>query len=398
MHAIGAASAGRGVVAGPGLSVKLSALHPRYARSQRERVLAELVPRLAELARLGKRYGVGLALDAEEADRLELSLDVVEAIARDPSLDGWDGLGIVVQAYLKRAPAVIDWIVALARDHRPAHDGAAGEGRLLGRRDQAGAGRRPRRLPGVHAQGAHATSPTSPARACCSRTATSCSRSSPRTTRPRWPPCWSSPASREGYEFQCLHGMGEALYDHVVGPAHLDLPCRIYAPVGTHETLLAYLVRRLLENGANTSFVHQVADTRIDVAQLVADPAGRARATGGAPHPRLPLPAALYPDRRNSRGVDLANEHALARLEIGLREAAAQPFVASPYIEGRASGDATLRPARSPADRRVTVGYVAEASRARRRGRAGVRVDARHGLGRARRRASAPTCSSTPPT
>ncbi|GIK85467.1 MAG: bifunctional protein PutA [Betaproteobacteria bacterium] len=362
MHAIGAASTRRGVIDGPGLSVKLSALHPRYARSQRERVLDELGPRLAGLAQLARRYDVGLAIDAEEADRLELSLDLVERLARDPSLDGWDGLGIVVQAYQKRAPAVVDWIVALARD----------TGRRMTVRLVKGA-YWDAEIKRAQVDG-HDDYPVYTRKAHTDVAYLACARRLLAQRGLVYPQFATHNAAtlaavlelagdREGFEFQCLHGMGEALYDHVVGPGNLGLPCRIYAPVGTHETLLAYLVRRLLENGANTSFVHQVADADVDLAALVADPVAAARANAGAPHPRIPLPGALFADRRNSRGIDLADEHVLARLERSLRGVAAHAFVATPYIDGRPGGDATLRPVRSPADRRVTVGYVADASR-----------------------------------
>ncbi|HEX4883908.1 MAG TPA: bifunctional proline dehydrogenase/L-glutamate gamma-semialdehyde dehydrogenase PutA [Casimicrobiaceae bacterium] len=361
IHAIGEAARGRGVADGPGLSVKLSALHPRYSRSQRDRVREELAPRLAELARLARRYDVGLAIDAEEADRLELSLDLVETLARAPELDGWEGLGVVVQSYQKRAPEVIDWLLALAHD----------TGRRMTVRLVKGA-YWDAEIKRAQVDG-HDGYPVFTRKVHTDLAYLACARTLLAHRSLVYPQFATHNAatlaavlelagSRTGFEFQCLHGMGEALYDHVTGPGTLGVACRIYAPVGTHETLLAYLVRRLLENGANTSFVHQVADPRIDVAALVADPATAARATRGTPHPRIPLPGNLYPDRRNSRGLDFADERALARLDAALREAATQAYVASPYVDGRASGDATLRPVRSPVDRASTVGYVADAS------------------------------------
>ena len=155
IQAIGRASAGRGIVAGPGISIKLSALHPRYSRAQVERVMAELYPRLLQLAELACRYDIGLNIDAEEADRLELSLDLLERLCFEPALAGWNGIGFVIQAYQKRCPAVVDWLIDLGPAQRPPADGAAGEGRLLGRRDQARPARRPGRLSGLHAQGLH---------------------------------------------------------------------------------------------------------------------------------------------------------------------------------------------------------------------------------------------------
>jgi len=166
---------------------------------------------------------------------------------------------------------------------------------------------------------------------------------------------------RAGYEFQCLHGMGEPLYDHVIGDERFGVPCRIYAPVGTHETLLAYLVRRLLENGANTSFVHRVASAEVDLEALVADPVASARPWGGHAHPRIPLPAALYPDRVNSRGLDFASEHALSELAAELDHAAAEPVHAHPLVAGHATHPTPGRDVIAPADRTMIVGTVVEA-------------------------------------
>jgi RHH-type proline utilization regulon transcriptional repressor/proline dehydrogenase/delta 1-pyrroline-5-carboxylate dehydrogenase len=360
LHAIGRVSAGRGVVAGPGLSVKLSALHPRYSRAQRERVLGELLPRLAALAALARRHDVGLNVDAEEADRLELSLDLIEAIARDPALDGWQGLGIVVQAYQKRAPHVLEWVVALARDTRRRMlvrlvKGAYWDSEIK-RAQVDGLADYPVFTRKVHTDVSYLA----------------CARMLLANRDVVYPQFATHNAAtlaavvelaadRAGFEFQCLHGMGEPLYDHVVGPASLDLPCRIYAPVGTHETLLAYLVRRLLENGANTSFVNQVVDAGVDLERLVADPVDVARRTAGAPHPRIPLPARLYGDRENSRGLDVASEHALAWIASKLDEAAAQAHRAGPLVAGRTSS-AAHRAVHSPADRSRAVGDVAEAT------------------------------------
>ena len=167
-------------------------------------------------------------------------------------------------------------------------------------------------------------------------------------------------AGAASYEYQCLHGMGESMYDQVVGPDHLARECRIYAPVGSHETLLAYLVRRLLENGSNSSFVNRVVDPAVPIAALVADPVARARATGGAPHPRIPLPPDLYPDRRNSAGADLADERVLARFAAVLG-APAQPLAAHPLLAADATRERVRREIRNPADRREVVGVVVEA-------------------------------------
>jgi len=361
IHAIGAASAGRGIYAGPGISIKLSALHPRYARSQADRVMGELLPKVKALAALSRSYDIGFNIDAEEADRLELSLDLLESLALDPELAGWNGLGFVVQAYGKRCPFVLDFVIDLARRagrrimvrlvkgaywdaeiKRAQVDGLAGfpvytrkihtdvayiacARKLLGARDA------------IFPQFATHNAQT---------LATIYRMAGPDFTL-------------GDYEFQCLHGMGEPLYEEVVGPERLNRPCRIYAPVGTHETLLAYLVRRLLENGANSSFVNRIADPDVSIEDLIADPVAivRAMAIPGAPHDQIALPADLYGARRNSSGIDLTDETALAALGEALIESAGLDWAAAP-----ADGESTPRPVTNPADRRDIVGTVFEAS------------------------------------
>ena len=201
--------------------------------------------------------------------------------ALDPELAGWNGIGFVVQAYGKRCPFVLDWLIDLARGGEAPDHGAAGQGRLLGQRDQARPGRRARGFPGLHPQGPHRRllprlRPKA-ARGARRGVSRNSRPTTPRRSRPS--PRWRAPNFYPGqYEFQCLHGMGEPLYEEVVGPSKLDRPCRIYAPVGTHETLLAYLVRRLLENGANSSFVNRIADEQVPVEELIADPVEAVRA------------------------------------------------------------------------------------------------------------------------
>jgi len=366
IHAIGKASAGRGVVAGPGISVKLSALHPRYARAKRERAMGELLPRLPGLAGLARRYGIGLNLDAEEADRVDLSLDLLEALALDPGLAGWDGIGFVVQAYGKRCPDVIDWIVDLAR----------GAGRRIMVRLVKGAywdsEIKRAQVDGmpdfpVFTRKLH----TDVSYLACARKLLA----APDAVFPQFATHnaqtlativeMAGPEFHPGqYEFQCLHGMGEPLYEEVVGPGNLDRPCRIYAPVGTHETLLAYLVRRLLENGANTSFVNRIADEAVPVDELVADPVAlvRARNPDLLPHDRIRLPRELYgPGRANSMGIDLSNEECLAALAAGVAESARTGWTAQP-AGGPLDGAAAPRPVLNPADHQDVVGQVREAS------------------------------------
>ena len=359
LHAIGRAAGGRGVIEGPGLSVKLSALHPRYSRAQRDRVMHELLPRVAALARLASTYDIGLNIDAEEADRLELSMDLIEALARDTETMRWDGLGVVVQAYQKRAPLVIDWVIALARETGRRMMVRLVKGAYwdteIKRAQVDGLEGYPVYTRKVHTDVAYLA----------------CARKLLASRDVVYPQFATHNAAtlaavielagdRVRYEVQCLHGMGEPLYEHLVGPENLNLPCRIYAPVGTHETLLAYLVRRLLENGANTSFVNQVADEAVDLERLVQDPVSAARPLQGAPHPRIPLPAAIYPDRHNSSGIDLSSEHALASLERALESQASLPHRAYPLVAQRPSSTRASSPVISPADISITVGEVVE--------------------------------------
>jgi len=375
--AIGAAAAGRGALAGPGISVKLSALHPRYLRAQLHRVHAELYPRLFALARQARAHEIGLNIDAEESERLEISLDLLERLAFDPALAGWQGLGFVVQAYGKRCPAVIDWLVDLARRSGRRLmvrlvKGAYWDSEIKRAQEGAQSG-----YP-VYTRKAH----TDVAYLACARKLLA----APDAVYPQFAThnahtlaavhalAGGDAAPADAYEFQCLHGMGEPLYEQVVKPAAaggLGRPCRVYAPVGTHETLLAYLVRRLLENGANTSFVNRIADPALPLEALVEDPVRTVQAaaaregTVGAPHPAIPLPRDLYaaarPARANSRGIDLADEATIADVEASL--AAATTWQAAPLIDGDAAPEPP-QPVANPADRRDAVGAVREASAA----------------------------------
>jgi len=358
IHAIGRAAGKRGIYEGPGISIKLSALHPRYARAKIERVTGELLPRLRALAVLARQYDIGLNIDAEEADRLEISLDMLEALCFDADLAGWNGIGFVVQAYQKRAPFVLDVVIDLAR--RSSHrlmlrlvKGAYWDSEIKRAQVDGLAG-----FP-VYTRKVY----TDVSYLACARKLLA----APDAVFPQFAThnAMTLAAIHEmaggnfyagQYEFQCLHGMGEPLYEEVVGRDRLNRPCRIYAPVGTHETLLAYLVRRLLENGANTSFVNRIADANVPVADLVADPVALAAAIAppGAPHPRIALPGALYgAARRNSAGLDFSSERDLATLSAALRAGA--------VADWRAGTGGAWQPVCNPADRRDVVGHVAEA-------------------------------------
>ena len=373
IHAIGKASNGRGIYEGPGISIKLSALHPRYSRAQYERVMEELYPILKSLTLLARSYDIGINIDAEEADRLELSLDLLEKLCFEPELEGWNGIGFVIQAYQKRCPFVIDYLIDLAQRSR-------------------------RRLMIRLVKGAYWDSeikraqmeglegyPVYTRKIYTDISYLACARkllAAPNLIYPQFATHNAHTLAAiyqlagnnyypGQYEFQCLHGMGEPLYEQVVGKVadgKLNRPCRIYAPVGTHETLLAYLVRRLLENGANTSFVNRIADTSLPLDELVADPVTavekQALSEGavGLPHPKIPLPRDLYGEKRaNSAGLDMANEHRLASLSSALLNSATHPWLAQPIIDG-ALGEGETRPVLNPAAPTDVVGQVREAT------------------------------------
>jgi RHH-type proline utilization regulon transcriptional repressor/proline dehydrogenase/delta 1-pyrroline-5-carboxylate dehydrogenase len=386
IHAIGRASAGRGIVAGPGISVKLSALHPRYTRAQRERVMTELLPRLTALAELARGYDIGLNIDAEEADRLEISLDLLEALCFVPALAGWDGIGFVVQAYQKRAPLVLDAVIDLAR--RSGHrvmvrlvKGAYWDSEIK-RAQVDGLEDYPVFTRKLHTDVSYL--------ACARKLLNARDAVFPQfATHNAY--TLAAVCSMAGddfrtgdYEFQCLHGMGEALYEQVVGSNRLNRPCRIYAPVGTHETLLAYLVRRLLENGANTSFVNRINDPAVPVEDLIGDPVAEVlRDTQvGAPHPMIALPRRLFGGvRDNSAGFDFSDERQLADLADVLMESESSPS-SSAFADQESDNAGAVH---NPADHDDIVGYVTEADAAQ--------VD--HALASAV--AAAPAWRATPP-
>ena len=363
VHAIGKASLKRGIYEGPGISIKLSALHPRFSRIKRARVMGELLPRIKHLASLAKSYDIGFNIDAEEADRLDLSLDLLEALCLDPDLAGWNGLGFVIQAYGKRCPFVIDWLVDLARRSRRRLmvrlvKGAYWDSEIK-RAQVDGLEGFPVFTRKVHSDVCYLASARkllAAPNAVYPQFATYNAQTLAAVLSMAGPNFY-----RGQYEFQCLHGMGEPLYEEVVGRDKLDRPCRVYAPVGSHETLLAYLVRRLLENGANSSFVNRVADASVSVDELVADPVTLALAIRplGAPHEKIALPRDLYgDDRANSQGLDFSNELRLANLANRLEATAhgvrrAFPPGAPPDEKGE--------PVRNPADHSDIVGRTRHA-------------------------------------
>jgi len=363
----------RDVLDAPSISVKLSALHPRYEVAKRARVHAELTPKLLELAQLAMRNGIGMTVDAEEADRLELSLDVIGAVFADPSLAGWNGFGLAVQAYQKRAPFVIDWLAETARK----------AGRRWCVRLVKGAYwdseiKRAQEM-GLSGYPVYTRKPnTDVSYLACARRLFAAGGDAiyPQfaTHNAHTIAAIHHFAQGRPFEFQRLHGMGADLYGEVVGARNLDVPCRVYAPVGSHEDLLPYLVRRLLENGANTSFVNRVVDEDVSIRDLVADPCETVRAFPSRPHPRIPLPIGLYGDdavraqhsssvsRKNSMGVNLANDNELRALAEAVNAPRA-PWTAEPLVPGAATAE-PARDVTNPADRRQVVGTTRNADAA----------------------------------
>jgi RHH-type proline utilization regulon transcriptional repressor/proline dehydrogenase/delta 1-pyrroline-5-carboxylate dehydrogenase len=317
IHAIGKNAEGKGLTAGPGISIKLSALHPRYEFSHWDDQFKFLLPRLLELAQLAKSYGIGFTVDAEEADRLELSLALFKAVAEDPSLAGWNGLGLAVQGYQKRARAVIDWLKELAIQTK-------------------------RKIMVRLVKGAYWDSeiknsqtngfdyyPVFTRKMTTDVSYLTCAQKLLENAQYFYPQFATHNAftvsailsmvkPETEFEFQRLHGMGDALYDKLLGD-NKHIRCRIYAPVGGHQYLLAYLVRRLLENGANTSFVNQVISDSTPIEDLIANPIEKLDALHCKPHPKIKLPRDLFePKRLNSRGLDLNQTKTFADFETQL--------------------------------------------------------------------------------
>lgn len=366
IHAVGRADRGRGPVAGGSVSVKLSAIHPRYTYAQHDRVMQELLPRLLSLARLARKYNIALAIDAEESERLDLSLDLIEAVMAQQDLAEWSGFGVVVQAYQKRAPAVIEYLLRLAA-RRPA--------RLMLRLVKGAYWDAEIKLAQTEGM---SDFPVYTRKVYTDVAYLACARALLRA-RDRVMPQFATHnaqtvaeileladgAHQDDFEFQCLYGMGAGLYHEVMHTPEFARPVRVYAPVGTRPTLLAYLMRRLLENGAAASFVQRAASSDSSIEQLVADPAEQACALGGVPHPKIEPPREIFGARRNSRGVDLSHRAQRIALTEAIEQARAQPIAVGPLIAGStgAAVNARLRrEIRNPANRGELLGSVSDAN------------------------------------
>ena len=306
---IGIAAKGKGPQKSPGISIKLSAIHPRYEFSHRDRVIDELIPRLKKLALAAKAYDIGFTVDAEEADRLDISLDIIEAVFADKDLDGWHGFGIAVQAYQKRGIDVIEWVREMTKK----------SGRKMMVRLVKGAywdsEVKEAQVEGFHDFPVFSRKPSTDVsyQACAKKLLSYRDSIYPQfATHNAYTVATIIEIAEDlqGFEFQRLHGMGESLFDQVVNDK--QVPCRVYAPVGEHSDLLAYLVRRLLENGANSSFVNNIVDETIPVESLLTDPVETVRAWQDKYNPQIPQSIDIYQaehgvGRINSKGIDLTD-------------------------------------------------------------------------------------------
>jgi RHH-type proline utilization regulon transcriptional repressor/proline dehydrogenase/delta 1-pyrroline-5-carboxylate dehydrogenase len=363
LKTLGARTRGADIFARASISVKLSALHPRYEEKQEARVMAELLPRVADLAVEAKALNVGLTIDAEEVNRLDLSLELFGRLAQDERLKGWNGLGLAVQAYSKRAKPVLEWLAKLAEE----------TGRVIPVRLVKGA-YWDTEVKRTQEQGFEAY-PLFTRKVSTDVSYLACARYLLARRDVFYPQFATHNAhslaaisvmagNDRRFEFQRLHGMGQALYEQVVGKDKLNQPCRIYAPVGSHEDLLAYLVRRLLENGANTSFVNRLADDEAPIADIIADPVVEVGKLAEIPHPKIPLPRNLFQGRANSRGMALWDDATREGLVSGMTAALRAPVEAAALVDGMALKSTPMRTITSPADRSVPVGSVWEADEA----------------------------------
>lgn len=365
IDAIGKAAKAGTPAQNPGISIKLSALHPRYEYLRYEQVMAEMPPMLLALAKQAKQYNIGLTVDAEEADRLDLSLDIFEKVFSDPALNGWEGLGLAVQAYQKRASFVIDWLADLSKRHNK---------RIMVRLVKGAYWDAEIKVSQIQGFSDY---PVFTRKNSTDVSYLACARkllSQPACFYPQFGThnAYSVAAIMEmagtnnDFEFQCLHGMGAPLYHQIVDKSKFNRPCRIYAPVGTHRDLLGYLVRRLLENGANSSFVNKLADDTIPMDKIVFDPAARVAALASKPHPRIPKPRDIYGKWENSAGVDLSNNHVLAEFAERMEKMVQQEqrWSAGPIINGKTKHEQQPEKRFSPNNLAEEIGSVSKASEA----------------------------------
>lgn len=345
----------------PGISIKLSALHPRYEEAHRVRVLEELGPKLLLLAQQAKQYNIGLTIDAEESERLDLSLDLIEQVFIDKSLAGWNGFGMALQSYQKRAFAVLDWIAELARTHQR---------RMMVRLIKGAYWDSEIKKAQVRGMTGY---PVFTRKVFTDVSFQACAKKMMTMTDAIYPQFATHNAysvamiltlvgDYRDFEFQCLHGMGSGLYDHIVPAKQMGIPCRVYAPVGSHEDLLPYLVRRLLENGANSSFVNRIVDDSVSISTLVEDPTDTAEYWLGRDNPNIPLPEAIFmPTRQNSLGIDLSDRAVLAFFQQTLHKLEPYEWQVTPMLAHPIKTAHVKRRVYSPQSPEQCIGDVTDA-------------------------------------
>jgi RHH-type proline utilization regulon transcriptional repressor/proline dehydrogenase/delta 1-pyrroline-5-carboxylate dehydrogenase len=360
---IGREAKGQGIYKGAGISVKLSALHPRYEFARKEYCVPFLIDRLKALAVQAKGYDIGITVDAEEADRLEISLDIIEAVAGDPALAGWHGFGLAVQAYQKRAFFVIDWLAEVGKRINRKFMVRLVKGAYW---DYEIKDAQVKGLSGYPVFTRKVNTDVSYL-ACAKKMIDYGSDVfyAQFATHNAYTVAaiMEMLGDRRDYEFQCLKGMGRELYNQLVMDAGVPVHCRIYAPVGQHEDLLPYLVRRLLENGANSSFVHRIVDEKTPIELLIEDPVRKARANDSIPHPSIHLPANIFPDRQNSAGLDLSDVPTLSEMAKAMTEVGAHAWKASGTAYDPAASADAERDVTSPANRNQVIGKVVPATK-----------------------------------
>lgn len=347
-------------IEGAGISVKLSALHPRFEMKKRARVLQEMTPKLKELVLLAKQSNMNFTVDAEEADNLYLLMEAFSQLMSDPQLQGWKGLGIAVQAYQKRAVKVLDILHVWAQKHQQPLMVRLVKGAYWDTEIKMA------QVAGLEGY------PVFTRKAATDVHYLVCARKLLSYAKWLYPQFATHNAHTvasvrtlakefkvDEYEFQCLHGMGAPLYDQLVEKKKVK--CRIYAPVGTHEHLLAYLVRRLLENGANTSFVNRIVNAELSVSKLVENPVELMKSYTTVPHPKIPLPEGIFPKRKNSSGVDLNNPLALQKLSVAMDALTWGDHHAQPTALGNHTA-LEIRESFSPFNRDLKLGSVTLAS------------------------------------
>src|SRR5512139_1633676 len=346
----------------PSISVKLSAMHPRFERAHRQRVLRDLTPRLVELCQLARDAGIALTLDTEESERLELTVELLAAVCHEPALAGWDGFGIAVQTYQRRAVPFIRYLIGLAADTKRILHVRLVKGAYWDAEIKRGQERGLASYP-VFTRKAN----TDVSYLACARIVFEEGKNlytQFATHNAHTVAAIAHLARKHGreFEFQRLHGMGEELYAQVTGADGLAMPCRVYAPVGNHEDLLPYLVRRLLENGSNSSFVNRIVNENEPIDAIVADPVRTVDAYETTVHPRIPQPLDIYqPERKNSEGLHLPNGFVLADAAARMEQVSRRPWVASPLVGGQEQSGASDT-IRNPADSDDVVGSVIAAT------------------------------------